>query len=173
MGFRKRLSRAAKRIAEIILDLDTTSVPQEQMHALSDILSRHRFNMNAKTLDDLLHLMKKKHLVDEISITQKNGSLIASTASNGVNQAITSSALFNYIQSELPKSETILIKNHDWHMMFAYNGKIYVIKAPASLTTIELKAVSKEIEKFLEKKNPEKAAIMDELSRQADNLLIK
>ena len=171
MGIRKRLSNAFRGFVNLVLDLDTTVVPQEQMNALNDILARHRFNVNAKTLDDLVQVLKKKHLVDEICITQKNGSLLASTENNGVSQAITASALFNYIQSELPKSETVLIKNHAWNMLFSYGGKIYIVKSPASLSTIELKAISKEIEKFLEKKSPEKPENQGELRQPADKLL--
>lgn len=171
MGLRKRLSSAFRGIANTILDLDTTSVPQEQMNALNDILARHRFNTNAKTLEELVNILKKKHLVDEISVTQKNGSLLVSSAGNGVSQAITASALFNYIQSELPKSETILIKNHSWNMLFSFGGKIYIVKAPASLTTIELKAISKEVEAFLEKKTKEKPLNAEDLKNPADKVL--
>jgi len=173
VGVRKSISRALRNLVNLVLDLDTTEVPQEQINALNDILARHRFNANAKSLEELVHILKKKHLVDEICVTQKNGSLLVSTSSNGVSQAITASALFNYIQAELPKSEVILIKNHDWNMLFSFGGKIYVVKAPASLTTIELKAISKEIENFLEKKTRENASQSAIAHESADNLLIK
>jgi hypothetical protein len=74
----------------------------------------------------------------------------------------------------MPKSETVLIKNNnDWSMLFAFGGKIYVIKAPASLSTIELKAISKEIEKFLEKKTNGLLSQRDLEKQSADNFLIK
>lgn len=173
MGLRKSISRALRNFVSIVLDLDTTSVPQDQINALNDILARHRFNMNAKNIEELVHLLKKKHLVDEICVAQKNGSLIVSSDGNGVSQAITASALFNYVQSEIPKSDFVLIKNHVWNMLFSFGGKIYVIKAPASLSTIELKAISREIETFLEKKTLEKNQVSSVEKQSADNFLIK
>jgi hypothetical protein len=173
MGLRKAVSRALRLVVDIVLDLDTTSVPQDQINALNDILARHRFSMTAKNLEELVHLLKKKHMVDEICVAQKNGSLVVSSDGNGVSQAITSSALFNYVQSEIPKTDFVLIKNHGWNMLFSFGGKIYVVKAPASLTTIELKAISREIEDFLEKKTLEKSSQPKTEKQSADNFLIK
>ena len=91
-----------------------------------------------------------KHIVDSISISQTNGSLLASSTGNGASEVITASALFNYVQSEIPKSEVVLIKaSPSWNMLFKYNSKIFIIKAPMHLTTIELRAISNEVEEFL------------------------
>lgn len=173
MGLRKGISRALRNFVNLILDLDTTCVPQDQINALNDILARHRFTSNSQTLEEFVHFLKKKHLVDEICVVQKNGSLLASSSGNGVSQAITASALFNYVQSEIPKSDFVLIKNSTWNMLFAFGGKIYLVKAPASLSTVELKAISKEIESFLEKKSSEKSPQASFEKQSADNFLIK
>lgn len=132
-----------------VLDKPVSGFSKDQLSALEDLLSRRKVQEDAADLKELARLLKRKHVLDSISISQMNGSLLASSEGNGINEAITASALFNYVQSEIPKSEVILIKSKNWDMLFRYQGKIFILKAPSSLSTIELKVISKEVEKFL------------------------
>lgn len=133
------------------LDRSEPSVASDQLAALEDLLARHSVEINANDLNELVVGLKQKHVVDSISITYPNGSLVASSTGNGVSESITASALFNYVQAEIPESEVVLVKSKDWHMLFKYHGKIFIVKSPASLTTIEMKVISKEVEAFLQK----------------------
>jgi hypothetical protein len=133
-----------------VLDVEDEFVPRDQMHLLNNFLSRHRFDLNSSSIQELVQNMKKKHLVDNICIVSPNGSIIISTDGNDFSEAIIGSAMFNYVKTELPESETILIKDREsWFMLFPFNEKIYIIRAASDLTTIELKALAKEIESFL------------------------
>lgn len=143
-----------RRFADKVLDRPETSFSNDQLSALEDLLANRPTDQLPSDLSELVRVLKRKHVVDSISVSQMNGSLLASTNGNGISEAITASALFNYIQSELPKSEVVLIKSKNWNMLFQYRGKIFVIKAPASLSTIELKAISKEVEAFLASGSP-------------------
>ncbi|MDO8624899.1 MAG: hypothetical protein Q7R47_02360, partial [Candidatus Diapherotrites archaeon] len=127
-------------------------VNSEHLVALNDLLSKQSFNTIPSDLRELVSELRKKHVVDSISISQPNGSLLASSDQNGASEVITASALFNYVQSEVPKSEVVLIKGQNvWNMLFKFNGKIFTVKAPMHLTTVELRRISDEVEAFLEK----------------------
>jgi len=142
--------KAMKAFAEVLLGLDETHVPESQIKAIKDLLSKYKFDVTGKDINKALRILKKKHLVDSILITQKNGSIIATTENgSSTAEAITGTALWNYIASELPRSETALIKTNAWHMIMPYKQKIYIIKASSNLTTIELKALVKELEEFI------------------------
>ncbi len=137
-------------ITKRVLDVDDNHVPQEQMKLLNNFLSQHKFELNTSSIQDLVQSMKKKHLVDSICICSPNGSIVISTDENDFSEAIIGSAMFNYIKTELPESETILIKDKEnWFMVFPYNGKVYIVRAASDLTRIELQALAKEIESFL------------------------
>lgn len=137
------------RIAHKILDVDETVEPVAQIKFLEDYSSRMVFDTSTGNLMEFLKALRKKHLVDEIVVSSLNGSAIASTNGNSVSQAITGAALFNYVRSEMPKSETVLVKSNGWHMLFVYNRKLYMVRAASDLSNIELKALGKEIDKFL------------------------
>lgn len=139
-----------KSLTRRVLDVEDEFVPRDQMHLLNNFLSRHRFDLNSNSVQDLVQNMKKKHLVDSICIVSPNGSIVISTDGNDFSEAIIGSAMFNYVKTELPNSDTILVKDKDsWFMLFPFNQKIYIIRAASDLTTIELRALAKEIESFL------------------------
>ncbi len=146
------MTNTIKNFAQKLLGLDNTRIPQTQLTEISEILSKHNFNINTTDLKKLLGLLKKKHLVDNICVASKNGSVIASTANgNSLKEAITGTAMFNYIKSEIPRSETILIKSNEWYMIMPYKNKVFIVRAPASLSTIEFNALAKEVEDRLSK----------------------
>jgi hypothetical protein len=157
--FGKRIVGAFRAFAAKLLDLDDTEVPREQLALLSDFLAKYRFDTNVSGLKELVAVLKKKHMVDEIIIAQNNGGLLASTEGDGITAAVSSTALFYYVQSEIPESQYVLIKSgNDWNMIFHYGKKIFVIKAPASLSTLELRAIAREVEDFLAKKTQKKTS---------------
>ncbi|MFH1255726.1 MAG: hypothetical protein V1494_00395 [Candidatus Diapherotrites archaeon] len=142
---------ALKRFAEKVLDIDDTQVPEQQVKILFDTLARKSFETNAKELGKLVKQLQKKHLVDSICIASRNGSLIVSSNGSGLNEALTGSALFNYILSEIPSSEAIFIKEKDWYMLLPFREKIYIIRAGENLTRTELNVMAKEVEQFLKR----------------------
>ncbi len=144
------VSSIFRNIAKKVLDMEKESPPHDQMNLLNNFLSKHKWELNTSSLQDLIQGMKKKHLVDSICICSPNGSIVISTDQNDFSEALIGSSLFNYIRNELPESETVLIKDKDnWFMVFPHNGKIYIVRAGADLTTVELRALAKEVESFL------------------------
>ena len=144
--------RVLKRFAEKILDIDDTSQPTAHIKFFEDYLGKHNFNTDTDNFKEFLITLKRKHLVDDIVVSSMSGSAIASTNGNAVSQAVTGAALFNYIKSEIPKSETIMIRANgtgNWHMIFPMNKKLYIVKASSDLSTLELKALARDIDNFL------------------------
>ncbi|VVC00593.1 Uncharacterised protein [uncultured archaeon] len=140
------------RFAEKILDVDDTVEPVAHVKYLEDCMSRAPFDTDTDDAIKFLKALKRKHLVDEIVVSTLNGSAIASTNGDSVSQAITGAALFNYVKSELPRSEVVMVRSNGWHMIFTMNKKLYIVKAAADLSTVEMKALGKEIDRFLGQK---------------------
>ncbi len=143
------------RFAEAILDLDTTSPPVSQIKLLEDYLKKFEFDTNTKDVKEFLGVLKKKHLVDDIVVADLNGSSIASVNGKGVSTAVSGAALFNYVSSEIPGSEAILVKSskNAWSIVFVFNGKLFIVKASSDVSSVELKALAREIEDYLSQKN--------------------
>ena len=59
--------------------------------------------------------------------------------------------MFNYVNSEIPKSEAVLVKSNEWYMLMPYKNKVFIVRAPASLSTVEFGALAKEVEDKLSK----------------------
>lgn len=145
--------RAAKaalvKFASKVLDLDDTVKPEAHLRLYEDYLDRFSFDTDTTDVAKFLKELKRKHLVDEIVVATLNGSSIVSTNGNSVSQAVSGAALYNYVQSELPKSESVLIKSNGWQMLFKYQEKLYIVKASADLSQAELRALAREIDAFL------------------------
>ncbi len=147
-----RIGMLFRMVAASILDMDDTTVPYEQLEMLNDFLSRHRFDLSGEDMNTLLAELKKKHLVDSITVVSSEGELVVSSEGNGHDEASSANMLLRFIDSELATPESVLIKGvGSWFMLFPFNGKTYIVRAPSSLSNIELKALAKEIESFMVK----------------------
>ncbi len=148
-----QISQAAKSIASKLLAFDDTAVPVDQINTLNDLMTKHKISFKeSQDLGDLLTFMKRKHLIESVTITREDGSMIVSSEGNGFHEAITGAAMLNYVKSELPESKSILVKGKDgWMMIIPHEKKIYIVKATSNLEHLELRALAKEIEQHLKK----------------------
>ena len=150
MSLASRFKKFSRFFASKILDLDDTAVPVEQFRIISDLFSRHHFSFASKNFKEIMQTLKKKHVVDSIIVAKKDGNIVASSEGNGFHDAIMGTALFNYVCSELPKSKSVFVKQDDsWFMVFPFDEKIFVIKSSASLSTIELRALARELDSLM------------------------
>jgi len=140
--------------AHKVLDIDDTKLPEGQIRLLKDHMAKYKQQMKeAASLREMVNFLKRKHLVDSICVSEADGSTVISSNGNDLSEAVTATALFNYISSEVPSSEAVMIKaNGEWFMLMQSEKKVYAVKAPASLTTIELKALARDVEKALKSK---------------------
>lgn len=143
------ISGKIKKIAEVVMENDETEFPKEQFDFLHSFKDRHKFFFENKDLDGLLQELKKKHLIDSITICTADGSMILSSDGNGSNKSVSYAAIFNYVRSEIKDSEVLLVKAGLWKMLIPYQNKLYIVTAASDLTLTELHALIKELEMHL------------------------
>jgi hypothetical protein len=147
------LKRVLRKFAAKVMDVDDTEIPVSQINVLKDFLSKHRYEFSDNFQENLITL-KRKHMVDSFVVTNQDGSIIVSSEGNGNMEGIVGTAMYSYIQSELPGSESVLVKKDDgWFMLFSIEKKIYIVKAGSELSNIELKALALELHSLLPKSN--------------------
>ncbi|MAG18135.1 MAG: hypothetical protein CL944_01535 [Candidatus Diapherotrites archaeon] len=150
----KAAKSLVKKFATKVLDLDDTVKPLSHLELFEDYLDKFEFDTNTPDVLKFLNILKKKHLVDDIVVATQNGSSVVSTNGNSVTTAVSGAAMFNYIQSEHPKSESVMIKsNGQWNMIFPDKDKLYIVKASSDLSVTEMRSLAKEIDTFLETRN--------------------
>ncbi len=158
-----------RKAANLILDVDDTAVPVEQLRVLQDMSSRHRLQaIDPADLRELVEVLRRKHAVDAIIVANRNGSMVVSSDENLDTEALTGTALFNYVRAEIPESDVILVRARDWCMLFPYQDKVYILRAGSSLSTIEMHAIAREIEAFVKAKAAPSAAPKAESESRAE-----
>ncbi|MFA6064599.1 MAG: hypothetical protein WCW44_01195 [archaeon] len=128
---------------------DETVKPLAQIEFLKDFLSKHKYVYSAD-FEENLNILKRKHLVDSFLVTNMDGSIVVSSEGNGHSEGIVGTAMLSYIKSELPDSESVLIKrNGHWFMLFPLNKKVFIVKAGSELSNLELRALAIEMDSLL------------------------
>jgi len=150
--------RVLRKFALHVLD-DGTRRPSSQLDFFKDFLSKHKY-VFTQDFEENLKVLKRKHLVDSFLVTNLDGSIVVSSEGNGHTEGIMGTAMLSYIKSELPDSESVLIKRNDcWFMLFPLNKKVFIVKAGAELSNIELRALAFELDGLVQSnraKQPEK-----------------
>jgi len=148
------VKRILQKVVAKILDVDDTTIPESQMEVLKDFLSKHRYEFS-DDFEENLRVLKRKHMVDSFVVTNTDGSIIVSSEGNGHMEGIVGTAMYSYIRSELPGSESVLVKKDDgWFMLASIGKRIYIIKAGSELSNIELKALATELHSMIPKNAP-------------------
>lgn len=148
------ISNVLRVFARKVLAIDDTEFPEEQFELIYDLSKRTQiYDINAEDLNEMVKMLRDKHCVDSITVAKRNGSMLVSSNGSGTKIALSRTALFNYINSEIPKSEIVMVKSlHGWNMFIPVNDKMYIVNASSDLTQTELRVISQEVEEFLDKK---------------------
>lgn len=117
-------------------------------NCLSALLEYKPIFIHSVDLTDFLMKLRVKHLINDIIITEMDGTIVAST-SRDLKDGFKSAAMYNYINSELERLSIILIESKGWQIIFKDKNRIYFIKANDSLSKIEVTTMIDEIENFL------------------------
>ena len=142
--------KIAKKVVAKVLAEDQTQRSTSQVDFLRDFLSNHNY-VFSHDFEENLGILKKKHLVDDFIVTNFDGSIVVSSNGNGQSDGIMGTAMFSYIKSEIPDSESVLIKKEDgWFMMFSLDRKVFMVRAGSELSNIELRALAIELSMLLE-----------------------
>ncbi|MDD3159917.1 MAG: hypothetical protein PHQ98_03050 [Candidatus ainarchaeum sp.] len=134
-----------------------------QIEFLRDFLSKHKYVFSNNFYENL-EILKRKHLVDSFIVTNYDGSIVAKSEDSLNAQAIIGTAMLSYIKSELPNTETVLLKKSDgWFMLFTLDKKVFIVTAGSELSNIELKALAIELSILVE----------ENAKKSVDNIITK
>jgi len=139
-GLTKLLTKVSSKILNIEDKTKTTS--------LDNLLEYKTINLSSKDLDDFLHKLRIKHIVNHIIVTDLDGIVIGSTEKD-LKEGFKSAAMYNYINSEMKDLSIILIESKGWQIIFKNNNKVYFIKANDNLSKIEVHALVDDLENYL------------------------
>jgi hypothetical protein len=99
-------------------------------------------------VDEILHYLREKHMVDGISVFTDEGTLIATTFSE--EDAVHEYSVFEQVAYELADATHFYVQREgEWIIAFRHNSHIFVIHAPAYLNMVELSALARDAEKML------------------------
>lgn len=145
-----KIKNAFRSIARSVLDLEETGVLSEQFKLISET-KPSRFDLEVSELESLVSVLRQKHSVDSITVAYSNGSLLISSNGSDLKEAVSSTALLNYIKSEIPSSKNFTIKEKKYKMVFPFGDKVYIVKAQNPLNGIEMATLAEDIENFFKK----------------------
>ncbi len=98
-------------------------------------------------VEKLLEYLRKKHMVDAISVFTDEGTLVATTLPD--EDAVHEYSLFEQIDLELDDVSHVFILKGDWIIAFRRGAHVYIVHAPAYVNMVELSAIARDVEKLL------------------------
>ena len=98
-------------------------------------------------VEKLLEYLRKKHMVDAISVFTEEGTLVATTLPD--EDAVHEYSLFEQIDLELDDVSHVFILKGDWIIAFRRGAHVYIVHAPAYVNMVELSAIARDVEKLL------------------------
>ncbi len=147
------LSALFVRFAAKIIAVDDTVVPYEQLRVVQDMLKAQRIELDSKDARKLLNALARKHLVNGITVLKPNSNIVFSSSGNGAAEAEAAASLFRFLNTSASKPDAVAVKHsREWSMLLPSNGKIFVVNANSSLSTVELRAIARDTEVALAKR---------------------
>ena len=141
------------RFAAKILDFDHTALPEQQFAMIQDMLASKSFEIKGREAQDLLNCLKRKHLVNSITVRRLNEGLVISSSGNGNTESQNGTDLMNFAAKNFSGTDLVTMRSDkEWIMLMPWQNSLYIVKANSSISGIELKALAKEIESILRRK---------------------
>jgi hypothetical protein len=142
--FKKTMNSILSTISKKMLNIKEDSFARE----LSTLMTYKEIDLSSKEIDDFLHKLKDKHVINDVIVTDLDGIVIGSTNKN-LKEGFKSAAMYNYINTEIENLSIVLMEANGWQIIFKYKEQVYFLKANDSLSKIEVSAIVSEIEHFL------------------------
>jgi len=137
-----------------VLDFDHTALPEQQFALIQDLLAGRRVRVQGKEAKDLLACLKKKHLVNSITVRNLKSNLVFSSTGNGMQESKFGESIVNFVNKSFAPAGMVTLKtDKEWVMFLPQGDSLYIVKANSSLSTIELRALSREIDKSLKRRH--------------------
>ena len=153
MLFMNPISYVLSRFAAKMLAIDNTAVPRDQMKALSEMLARHSVALEGEEANDLLACLKRKHLLNSITVRKMDNGLVFSSEGNGNAESKRAADVIDYIGRNLSRADVAVLRlDREWMMLMPHGKNLYIVRANSGLSTVELRALAREIELVLGKR---------------------
>ncbi len=141
------------RFAAKILDFDHTALPEQQFAMIQDTLASKTFEIKGKEAQELLNCLKRKHIVNSITVRRLNEGIVLSSSGNGNAESQNGTDLMNFAAKSFSGTDLITMRSdREWIMLLPWQDSLYIVKANSTLSGIELKALAREIESILRRK---------------------
>lgn len=141
------------RFAAKVLDFDHTALPEQQFAMIRDVLANETVPVKGKDMQEILSCLKKKHLVNSITVRTLRDGLVFSSSGNGLAESKNASQIVNFVNKTFSSADLVAMRTEkEWVMLLPSNGGIFVVKANSTLSGIELRAIAREIEALLKKR---------------------
>jgi len=142
------------RFAAKILDFDQTALPEHQFAIIQDMLASRTTVIEGNEAKDLLNCLKKKHLVNSITVRRFKTGLVFSSSGNGSQESKNASGILDFVNKSFASADVVTFRTErEWVMLLPVQNSLYIVKANSALSTIELKALAREIEQVLKKRS--------------------
>ena len=141
------------RFAARVLDFDHTALPEQQFAMIQDMLASRSFEVKGREAQELLNCLKRKHLVNSITVRRMKDQMVLSSSGNGNAESKHGTELIDFASKAFAGTDLVSMRSgNDWVMLMPWQESLYIVKANSSLSGIELKALAKEIESVLRKR---------------------
>ncbi len=149
-----RLSYFFTKFAAKVLDFDHTALPEQQFAMIQDVLANETIQIKGSGAKELLSCLKRKHLVNSITVRRLKSGAVFSSSGNGQFESNNASSLMSFASKNFATADIVTMRTEkDWVMLMPFEGSIYVVKANSCLSTVELRAIAREIELELKKRS--------------------
>ena len=141
------------KFAAKVLAFDQTALPEQQFAMIQDMLANEKILVKGKEAKELLSCLKRKHLVNSITVRRLKDGLVFSSSGNGQTESKNASDIVNFVNKNFAIADIVTMRTEkEWIMLFPFQENLYVVKANSSISMVELKAIAKEIEVTLKKR---------------------
>lgn len=147
------LSYFFTKFAAKVLDFDHTALPEQQFAMIQDVLANESIQVKGTEAKELLSCLKRKHLVNSITVRRLKNDVVFSSSGNGQAESKSALNLMSFASKNFATADIVTVRTEkDWVMLMPFEGSIYVVKANSCLSTVELRAIAREIELELKKR---------------------
>jgi len=148
------LSYFFTKFAAKVLDFDHTALPEQQFAMIQDVLANESIQIKGTEAKELLSCLKRKHLVNSITVRRLKNDVVFSSSGNGQVESKSALNLMSFASKNFATADIVTLRTEkNWVMLMPFEGSIYIVKANSCLSTVELRAIAREIELELKKRN--------------------
>ena len=141
------------RFAAKVLAFDQTSIPEQQFAMIQDLLANENIPIKGKEAKELLSCLKRKHLVNSITVRRLKDGMVFSSSGNGQAESKNASDIVNFVNRNFSLTDIVTMRTEkEWVMLMPFRESLYIIKANRSISVVEIKAIAREIESTLKRR---------------------